>query len=409
MAKPSSLFIQIHALTSYPASLLNRDDAGFAKRISFGGATRTRISSQCLKRHWRTFDGEGSLNEVGDLSLRSRITFEREIYKPLLEAGIAEPLASSAVRAIMEMVLGKSGKAKQAEEAKQAEDTESGMRTGQVTVLGRAEVAYLLGIAQEACKATQDPKEMAKVIKEALGREGAGNLKALAKSAGLDAALFGRFITGDVFARGDAAIHVAHAMTVHEESTESDYFSAVDDLLQDTDEAGSGHIGNAELTTGLYYTHVVVDVPLLVSNLEGCAQKDWATADRTLAAEVVNRLVALVAQVSPGAKKGSTAPYAYASLVMVESGKAQPCSLANAFLKPVNQRPDLLANTYKALGSHLAQLDQMYPKAAPLRRVIGMGDIQGLLAAASLEQEKGGLGQLSAWTGNQLLESTGKD
>jgi hypothetical protein len=47
-------FIQIHSLTSYPASLLNRDDAGLAKRIPFGGAVRTRISSQCLKRHWRT-------------------------------------------------------------------------------------------------------------------------------------------------------------------------------------------------------------------------------------------------------------------------------------------------------------------------------------------------------------------
>jgi len=49
------LFLQIHALTSYPAALLNRDDVGFAKRIPFGGATRTRISSQCLKRHWRMF------------------------------------------------------------------------------------------------------------------------------------------------------------------------------------------------------------------------------------------------------------------------------------------------------------------------------------------------------------------
>ena len=45
-------FLQIHTLTSYPASLLNRDDAGFAKRMPFGDATRTRISSQCLKRHW---------------------------------------------------------------------------------------------------------------------------------------------------------------------------------------------------------------------------------------------------------------------------------------------------------------------------------------------------------------------
>jgi len=60
-AKP---FLQIHTLTSYPASLLNRDDVGFAKRIPFGGATRLRISSQCLKRHWRRSEGVDALSRV---------------------------------------------------------------------------------------------------------------------------------------------------------------------------------------------------------------------------------------------------------------------------------------------------------------------------------------------------------
>ena len=57
-------FLQIHTLTSYPAALLNRDDVGFAKRLPFGGATRTRISSQCLKRHWRTFSGDGAIDAI---------------------------------------------------------------------------------------------------------------------------------------------------------------------------------------------------------------------------------------------------------------------------------------------------------------------------------------------------------
>ena len=54
-------FLQVHTLTCYPGALLNRDDAGFAKRLPFGGATRTRISSQCLKYHWRNHDGEHAL------------------------------------------------------------------------------------------------------------------------------------------------------------------------------------------------------------------------------------------------------------------------------------------------------------------------------------------------------------
>ena len=41
-----------------------------------------------------------------------------------------------------------------------------------------------------------------------------------------------------------------------------------------------------ELTAGLFYGYVVVDVPGLVSNLEGCdAKAEWEGADRTLAVQ----------------------------------------------------------------------------------------------------------------------------
>ncbi|HSR53198.1 MAG TPA: type I-E CRISPR-associated protein Cas7/Cse4/CasC, partial [Acidobacteriota bacterium] len=85
----SGRFIQIHTLTSYPASLLNRDDVGFAKRIPFGGAERTRISSQCLKRHWRTADDQWALERIGSnggqvpMAMRSRRIFEKHVYEPL--------------------------------------------------------------------------------------------------------------------------------------------------------------------------------------------------------------------------------------------------------------------------------------------------------------------------------------
>ena len=47
-------FIQIHALTVYAPSNLNRDDTGRPKTAKFGGAERLRISSQALKRAIRT-------------------------------------------------------------------------------------------------------------------------------------------------------------------------------------------------------------------------------------------------------------------------------------------------------------------------------------------------------------------
>lgn len=380
-------FIQIHFLTSYPASLLNRDDVGFAKRIPFGGAVRTRISSQCLKRHWRTFRGEGSLASIPDveMSVRSRRTFERHVFGPLRDKGIAEDLARAATDGLMSALLGESAKAKKAKAQE-----ESTLETNQITVLGRPELDYFVREAAQFCNEFPDPTKVGEAIKKAFTKEKKKNLEALRMGAGLDAALFGRMVTSDILARCDAALHVAHAFTVHEEATESDYFSAVDDLLRDGDDAelGSGHIGTAELTSGLFYGYVVIDLPLLVENLSD---------DRSLAAEVTERMVQLVATVSPGAKVGSTAPHAYAHFVAVEAGEAQPRTLANAFLTPVRDKPDLMQNAYIILAEYLRDLDAMYGaverRAAAIRANGALDGVISLLPS---------LGELARWAGDQV-------
>lgn len=398
-----SNFIQIHYLTSYPASLLNRDDVGFAKRIPFGGASRTRISSQCQKRHWRTFEGEHSLQQVDvPLSIRSRLTFDRFVLKPLLEDGHGDEIARATTEALMAEVLGESAKAKSARETTEDEVESVQIRTGQITVLGRAEVEFLLGEARAVCEgAPKNEKAARKAMKDRLSGEAGKNLKALQCAAGLDAALFGRMVTSDILSRGDAALHVAHAFTVHSEEAESDYFSAVDDLIgtEDDNQLGSGHIGNVELTSGLFYGYVVVDVPLLVSNLEGCPRKEWKEADRSIARDVIRRIVNLVATVSPGAKLGSTAPHAYAQCILVESGNSQPRTLANAFLRPVDTRPDLLSNTYAAADEHLRQLDAMYGKTTE-RRLSGLGNVDVLKEVCGSAPES--LEVVSMWASAQM-------
>jgi CRISPR system Cascade subunit CasC len=410
----ASRFLQLHFLTSYPSALLNRDDAGFAKRIPFGGVTRTRISSQCLKRHWRTFDGEFSLRALSaPESIRSRLTFERFVLAPLLKDGVTKELARAATKALMDQVLGKSEKARKADEddakkTKVGGDTEGdaakGMRTSQITVLGRPEVDYLLQLARDTCAAKPAPTKVAELLKERLGKDGEKNLRALRCAAGLDGALFGRMVTADILARGDAAVHVAHALTVHAEAAESDYFSAVDDLLQTDEEGqlGSAHISTTELTSGLFYGYLVVDLPLLVSNLEACETKDWLEADRSLAADVVERLVQIVARVSPGAKLGSTAPYSYAHLLLAESGNAQPRTLANAFLKPVDERRDVVLGAYQALQRHVQELDAMYGPPAK-RCVAGIGPMEELTSGLLVERAST-LAGLAAWARQRVLD-----
>lgn len=367
-------FLQIHTLTPYAAALLNRDDAGAAKRLPFGGSIRTRISSQCLKRHWRRADHEWELKSFDPgLSLRSRRIFSERVALPLIGEGFPADRVVAVVGAIQALLLGESPKAKKEKKGKAAgtdADTVDAsalvdtLETKQVIVLGEPEVAYLREAARTLLR---DPAAEADPVRAVTdwAKAGKANLAALNKGAGIDAALFGRMVTSDHLARCDAAIHVAHAFTVHAQELENDYFSAVDDLAQESGETGSGHINTTELTSGLFYGYVAIDLPLLVSNLGH---------DAALAGQVIERLIHTVATVSPGAKLGSTAPHSWSVLVLAEMGGRTPRSLANAFLNPVPLRGgDVAATAVERLATHVAALDAMYG-AGDERRVASILD-----------------------------------
>jgi CRISPR system Cascade subunit CasC len=89
-------------------------------------------------------------------------------------------------------------------------------------------------------------------------------------------------------------------------------------------------------------------VPLLVSNLGG---------DAILSGKIVEHLTHLVATVSPGAKKGSTAPYAYADLMLIEAGNTQPRTFANAYRTSCSARVDDAA---RRMSEYLTNIDTAY-------------------------------------------------
>ena len=385
-------FLQLHTLTGYSATLLNRDDIGRAKRLPFGGHDRIRVSSQCLKRHWREATGTWSLQELGSgKSTRSRRVFSDVIAGRLRERGLSENRIVNVLIPIRSAVLGESIKSKQARQEKPAEGAEplAGLNTDQVIVLGEPEIAFLTDLAAELVE--DDAEGTAKAV-ETYFKDKAkkANLKALVMGSGLDAAIFGRMVTSDLMARTDAAVHVAHSFTVHAEEAEPDYFSALDDLVTAEGELGSGHINTSELTSGLFYTYVVVDLRQLVDNLSG---------DRTLAAEVLRRLVHLIATVSPGAKLGATAPYACAELVLAESGARQPRTLSNAFMQPVSKHGSKEKAT-AAIGEYLGRYDAMY------------GAHEGRRLATMIEPvpdhtgERVTMGELAQWVSEQVGEAS---
>ena len=373
-------FLQIHTLHSYPAALLNRDDSGLAKRMPFGGTIRTRISSQCLKRHWRTADDEFALTTIEGAAdaIRSRNVVERRVMAPLRSAnGVSGDVLNAVEEAFNIGVYGGSG------------TSESGR---QPLLLGLPEVEYLQGKARAICDEHADDADAAGsaatlLFTAARRNEERDNFAAFREQTelpgGLIGALFGRMVTSDPGANIDAAVHVAHAFTVHAEESESDYFSVVDDLQEADEDAGAAHIGDMELTAGLFYGYVVVDVPSLVSNLSGSSE---------LAGSVVEHLLHLIATVSPGAKLGSTAPYAYADLMLVEAGSRQPRSLANAYRGSVAAQSSAAT---EALSEHLSKLDDCYG-AREVRRVMSLDgcDLPGT--------ERMNLDDLASWAADAV-------
>lgn len=332
-------FLQIHTLHSYTAALLNRDDSGLAKRLPYGGVMRTRISSQCLKRHWRKADRDPhSLHRIdgAEASYRSR-----ELVTEL----VIDPLKAKYPQVIVQALDPELQKAVYGEKA------DKGKKSRQTLLFGAPEIAWLRREADRLAAASDTAEAARKAVSE-WAKAFKDNIKTLRESTampgGLAAALFGRMVTSDPAANIDAPIHVAHAFTVHAQETESDYFTAVDDLKKAEDDSGADIIQETELTSGLYYGYVVVDMPALIQN---CGN------NRALSAQVVHHLVHLIAEVSPGAKLGATAPYGRAGFVLAEAGDRQPRSLAEAYRTPATPHLD---DAVQKLVKQLRKFDDAY-------------------------------------------------
>jgi CRISPR system Cascade subunit CasC len=358
-------FLQIHTLHSYTAALLNRDDSGLAKRLTYGGTVRTRISSQCLKRHWRKAKSDPhSLQTLSGFvdSFRSReLVTEKVIAR--LKGRFREEVVNALEPAFQKLVYG--GKA------------DKGKKSRQTLLLGEPELNWLAEEAEKLASGVIDAKS---AEKEAAEWAKDKNFKAMAENTalpgGLAAALFGRMVTSDPKANIDAPVHVAHAFTVHAAEAEDDYFTAVDDLKKEEDDSGADTIQETELTSGLYYGYAVIDLPGLIANCGG---------DKELASRTMHNFVHLVAEVSPGAKLGSTAPYGRADFMLIEAGDRQPRSLAAAYRKAIAHDVD---KAVEALDAHLKTLDDVY-ETGETRRYLSLN-------ATSLRSPEGsGLKKLS--------------
>ncbi|WP_372723079.1 type I-E CRISPR-associated protein Cas7/Cse4/CasC [Immundisolibacter sp.] len=347
-----SRFVQLHLLTSYPPANLNRDDTGRPKTALVGEALRLRISSQSLKRAWRTSETfqEALAGHIGTRTKR----MGGEILALLRERGIAEKTAREWARAMA----GQFGKIKSEKKTEHNEDLE----IEQLAHFGPEEREAVIALAGVCAERGSGPST-----------EELDLLRKPARAA--DIVMFGRMLADAPAYNVEAAIQVAHAFTVHKAAVEDDYFSAVDDLNDGREDAGAGHIGERGYGAGVFYLYLCINRELLQENLGG---------DAELTGRALEALLHAVTKVAPTGMQNSFASRAYAAFALAEKGDQQPRSLAQAFLKPVRAREDwsLLDAAVGALDRRCENFDQVYGACATGRYRFnvetGEGSLQGL-------------------------------
>ena len=393
-----SEFIQFHILTSYPPANLNRDDLGRPKTAMFGGTQRLRVSSQSLKRAWRTSDVFASALKIGirtkDIGnyvfnqLREKNAGKEVAVAEVVADEIAKRVAAvfgkskaksdeagtapEAEKAVPKPGLGKSGGkpgGKAAAPTEGNQTTADGRKTEQLAHISLTEKAAI----DDLVKRIRSKETVADDDYQALLSNGHGTP---------DIALFGRMLAASPKHNVEAAAQVAHAISVHRVTVEDDYFTAVDDLNDGSEDVGAGHVGTSEFAAAVFYHYVCVNRTLLIESLD----KQTALADETIKA-----LLTACCTVAPSGKQNSFGSHARASFLLAEKGSQQPRSLSVAFLRSV-EGPDILGSAIGALAETRAAMDEVYGKCADVvatfnaHGVKGEGSLQAVLKRLGLEQ-----------------------
>lgn len=347
-------FVNIHELISHNPSCLNRDDMNMQKSALFGGVRRIRISSQCLKRAYRS-------SEAYKKFAKSVRTGSYENMRAYLKANFSDINEN-----VLEYVLRAAMPKEKVITAWTEGEAEALIKTVESVLADNGLDADILAEllpsdeAEEETEETEEKgtkkKKQKKLSKEAedLGKKLSKAIEiteeAFIKSgiSSVDVALSGRMCASGVLENVEAAMSVAHAITTHSMETEIDWFTAMDDLKEDT---GAGHLNTQEFGAGVFYQYASIDVDLLAQNMG---------TDRKEALAVISAWLRIMATVTPSGKQHTFASHSLAHSVMV-SMSDMPLSLANAFENPIKKdREGYVKASAYAMLDYWSKLNNAY-------------------------------------------------
>jgi CRISPR system Cascade subunit CasC len=358
------MYLELHLLQNFAPSNLNRDDTGAPKECLFGGVSRARISSQCLKRSIRQSD-EFRRVVAGHQAVRTR----RLIVEIAERLSGQRPAPESVTRTIADVFKeaglerpeqrGTSANGQGGEEAASTETSvevvpEEKDNTKLLLFMDARSIDEGVEVFHARWQAlTRGDKEQRTAAITELGT-------ILVASARVpDVALYGRMIEMDTkkpFGKlnlgVDPATQVAHALSTHEVPVGEDFYTAVDDLLP-RGETGAGMMGSIFYNSACYYRYANVNLKQLADNLGSNRELAVRTAEAFLRAAII---------AIPTGKQTSMAAQNPPSLVMAVVRDAGLWSLANAFERPVRPTEDrgLIDNSIRALDRQWGKLATMF-------------------------------------------------
>lgn len=293
--------INLHALQSVPASLLNRDDNNSAKGLTVGSVRRDRISSQSWKRAVRT-DMRNTTIDGGVWSNRTN-RLPRQVIALLTNEFNHDPDQADVAVGALFKAMG----------LKRKDNGDTSVGIFAATTAPEA-LANLVHTHFDTLSTGEKPdKELTQAAIATLDVNGA-----------IDLALFGRMLAEIPTGRIDGAAGYSHPFGITPTTVEPDFFTAVDDCADDG-EPVSGNLGMVDLTAPVLYRYAYLDVNQLAHNLAGSDN----LVNPAIAAFIRHTALAV-----PAAKGRAAAAQTRPDILVATIGH-HALSAANAYTQPV--------------------------------------------------------------------------
>ncbi len=340
--------VELHLIQNFAPACLNRDDTNTPKDCEFGGVRRARISSQCLKRAVRFHPA--FQEALGPLLADRTKLLKQKLVDRLVESGKSTAEAGQAVDWFVPHLL-----ARKEESRKKVWDADRPGVLKTLVFVSPPEADQIAdAMVGDWAGLTKAKKPSGKAVEALVAK-----LKEQVASA--DVALFGRMMADQPDLNTDAACQVAHALSTHRVNMEMDFYTAVDDL-QPREDTGAGMMGVTGFNSSCFYRYSLIDTKQLADNLKG----DEELAQRAVEAFLRASIVAI-----PSGKQNSMAAQNLPNLVLaVVRASGPPCSLANAFAKPVRPGRDegLVEASIAALDAYWGRITGAYGAAGIIAR-----------------------------------------